>query len=173
MVVKGIATYMCVSDSYVREKVTFMEDKVTPTGQETSLKSHQGRVPQIKKLSEDMGCKEIGKTLAIHPDGSVHLCCGHASFDTHGISVGNVSDKTLKQIIIEARKNILFWWVHMYDPFNILNKIDSEYRASTICEACREIFTGSKELVLKYIRANKNELLIKDINSDVMTSIDR
>ena len=53
-----------------------------------------------------MGCKEIRKTLSAHPDVTVHLCCGHASFDTDGLCVGNVRTNTSSEMVSVARKNI-------------------------------------------------------------------
>lgn len=73
-----------------------------------------------------MGCKEIRKTLSAHPDVTVHPCCGHASFDTDGLCVGNVRTNVLSEMVSVARKKHLNWWIHMHGPMNIPNEAHAD-----------------------------------------------
>lgn len=160
---EGTATYLGMDVAELAKRVVFLQDKATPAGRGRQLAETPGRIATYDKLSERIGCKEIGKTISIHPDGSVHLCCGHAAFDTDGLSVGNIIQSSLKSLMDRAHSNLLYWWIHMRGTNNILAAVGDPTKYATICDACLHIFTDRYQDVVAHIEKNRSSILLNDI----------
>ena len=168
---KGVAAHLGLSEAELDKQVLFLEDKPTPAGRGRELARDKGRLPTYEKLAERIGCKEIGKTLAVHPDGSVHLCCGHAAFDTNALSVGNILDARLPMLVKVSHSNLLYWWIHMGGPNKILHAVGDSTRYATICDACLHVLTDRSERVVEYVRKNRSSVLLNDVllSDDIVT----
>jgi hypothetical protein len=167
----GVAAYLGLSGSELGRQVLFLEDKPTPAGRGRGLARDKDRLPTYEKLTERIGCKELGKTLAVHPDGSVHLCCGHAAFDTDALSVGNILDESLPSLVKESHSNLLYWWIHMGGPNKILQAVGDSTKYATICDACLHVLTDQRERVVEYLRKNRSAVLLNDVllSDDIVT----
>src|SRR5262249_9866769 len=87
-------------------------DYPTPSGTGEPL------VPLRTKPLEslEIGCRDVGKSLSIHPNGLVKCCCGHAMFYSQDLTIGNLFHESLATILERASHNLLLWWIHMYGP---------------------------------------------------------
>lgn len=127
-----------ISTNYVKELLTkegligrieFLEDFIAPIGRGKHLTS-------VKNLSNN-GCTDTGNVLTIHPDGKVVVCCGHI-FSTEAVEIltaGNIKTDSLKDIIARIHKNVLYWWIFLRGPQEILWKLSDESIVHR-CEAC-------------------------------------
>ena len=167
----GAAAYLGLSESELDKQVIFLEDKPTPAGRGRGLAKDKGRLPAYEKLAERIGCKEIGKTLAVHPDGSVHLCCGHAAFDTNALSVGNILDASIPSLVRESHSNLLYWWIHMGGPNRILQAVGGSTGSATVCDACLRVLAERRDRVVEYLRKNRSAVLLNDVllSDDIVT----
>jgi hypothetical protein len=107
---------------------------------------------------------EIGKTIAIHPDGSVHVCCGHAPFDVDDLNAGNIKTESLSSILNRMQRNLMYWWIHMQGPKKILDEvIGRNDEHSSICDACVVMFKKHRDAVYGYLDANRDEVFLNGV----------
>jgi len=148
-----------ISTKYIKEllmkeellgRVEFLEDFIAPIGRGKYLTS-------VKNLSNN-GCIDTGNVLTIHPDGKVVVCCGHI-FSTEAVEIltaGNIKTDSLKDIIARIHKNVLYWWIFLRGPQEILWKLSDESIVHK-CEAC--YLLGTKYRNKLALLASKKEYI--------------
>jgi MoaA/NifB/PqqE/SkfB family radical SAM enzyme len=110
----------------------------------------KGKNLEMKNVT-NTGCPEIGSVLAIHPDGRIVVCCGHiTSTDSiEMLTVGNVKEDRLEDVIKRMQRNVLYWWIFLKGPVDILNTLCQEGKVYHKCEACYLLDTKYKENLRK------------------------
>jgi len=142
------------------EEIIIPEELPTPSGRGGSL-DLDGLDPGDKI---NIGCSEVIKSLSVHPNGTIKLCCGHAMMDSDDLSLGNILEERLADILNRGKKNVIYWWLHSKGPKRILEtlgKTGCQYSSS--CHACQELFVNNRELMLSYVAANKEAIIRDDI----------
>lgn len=163
---KGLQMPMAELD----QLIAVLEDYPTPAGSGESL-DVQG-LDAGPKL--DMGCPEVIKTVSLHPNGTVKACCGHVMFYSHDLTLGNIKDDTLLNIVSRAQHNIVYWWIHMLGPKRILEKLGVQGNYTSICHACQILMTKHREEMLEYIKTHRSEVILDDIAfSDMLKGLSR
>lgn len=88
---------LIIGGSRVRDpNALLVETPVTPAGRGESIKDHE------YTLMTEIQCSAALRDIGIGPDGAVFPCCG--SLATR-ISLGNIKDSTLKDILNKAKKH--------------------------------------------------------------------
>lgn len=141
----------------VEDKVFFQEDFATPIGRAAVLRS---LVPRYKPSEIKGGCPHVG-TLAIHPDGSVTICCGHAAMPNTDYGkffvIGNVVSEDLRSIINRFYRNALAWYLFVRGPQSLLAKLNPDEDVANTCEACYLLVTKYRDSLVK-LSLRKEEL---------------
>jgi organic radical activating enzyme len=157
-----------IPEDELDDYVTILEDKPAPTGTGASLDVSQ--LDAGKKL--DLGCAEVMKTISIHPNGGVKVCCGHAMFYAKDLNLGNLNDESLTEMLKRGQGNLLYWWLHMLGPKRILEKIGVKGTYSHICHACNELLTKHRDAAIEYLVAHRNDVMANDVLlSDTMRHV--
>jgi hypothetical protein len=154
-----VASGLGVDVDKLEEKVFFIDDYPTPTGTGSDLDT--SGIAAGNKL--DMGCTEVMKTVSIHPNGLVKVCCGHAMFYNPDLTVGNLWEERLPDMLNRGQQNLLYWWIHMLGPKRILEKLGVEGNYSSICHACDVLLRQYREPMLEYIMQHKDDVLLNDV----------
>lgn len=160
-----ISNYMNISEEELKKKVIFLQDFVVPSGRGSGLSIDQSRVygNDISSIKSGLACKEIVKSLSIHPNGQVKACCGHAMMTADDLVIGNLHEHSLEELISLGQKNIVYWWIATRGPKNILEKIGIQGKYTNICDACRVLLVNNKDRMLSYIGENKNEIMSNEV----------
>lgn len=159
---------MSLSD--LDQAITIVEDYPTPSGSGEGL-DVEG-LDAGEKLN--MGCPEVIKTVSLHPNGTVKACCGHVMFYSHDLTLGNIKEERLLDIVSRAQHNIVYWWIHMLGPKRILEKLGVQGNYSSICHACQVLTTQHREEMLEYIKTHRSEVVLNDIAfSDMLKGLSR
>jgi hypothetical protein len=157
-----------ISADELADWVTILADHPAPTGTGSGL--------DVSELDAgirlDTGCGEVLKTVSLHPNGGVKVCCGHAQFYAKDLTAGNLHDEPLPQILQRAQGNLLYWWIHMLGPKRILQRLGVEGNYSHICHACHELLTTHREKAVAYLAAHRDEVMANDVLlSDTMKTM--
>lgn len=140
-----------LKDEELTGSVELLEDFIAPLGRGSNLKSN------IKNLT-DGGCSDAGTVLTVHPDGKVVICCGH-TISTNAIemlNIGNVKTENLGDMITQMQRNVLYWWIFLRGPHDILWSLSDE-DISHKCEACYLLGTKYKDKLLS-LASKKEEI---------------
>lgn len=155
-----VAQLLGVSVADLSRQVHFLEDNPTPTG--TGRDLHLENLPDPgSKL--DIGCPEVVKTLSFHPYGDVKVCCGHGMFESPDLTMGNILQTPLPELVEGARHNLMYWWVHMLGPKRILERIGVQGEYTSICHACTTLFTQHREKALDYLKEHHTDVFLQDV----------
>jgi len=139
--------------------VALLEDHPSPTGSGSQLD-----VSDIDAGSKlDIGCTEVLKTVSLHPNGFVKACCGHAMFYAPDLTIGNLAEESLPDILKRTQGNVLYWWLHMHGPKRILERLGVEGRYSHVCHACNELLTTHRPALMAYLAENKHDVMLNDV----------
>lgn len=87
-----------------------------------------------------------------------HICCGHV-ISTNAIemlTIGNVKTEDLENMVTRMQRNVLFWWIFLRGPHDILWNLSDE-EISHKCEACYLLGTKYKNRLL-YLASKKEEI---------------
>lgn len=141
------------------DTVVLLEDAPAPTGSGSEL--DVSAMDAAEKL--DLGCPEVLKTVSLHPNGGVKACCGHAMFYAPDLTVGNLLEEDLPQILKRTQGNVLYWWLHMHGPKRILQRLGVEGRYSHICHACNELLTTHRKALIEYLAEHKDDVMLNDV----------
>ena len=88
---------LIIGGSRVRDpNALLVENPVTPAGRGESIKDHE------YSLMTEIQCNEALRDIGIGPDGAVYPCCGPLAIK---ISLGNIKDSSLKDILNNAKKD--------------------------------------------------------------------
>jgi len=88
---------LIIGGSRVRDpNALLVETPVTPAGRGKSIKDHE------YILMTEVQCNEALRDIGVGPDGAVYPCCGPLATR---ISLGNIKDSTLKDILNKAKKH--------------------------------------------------------------------
>lgn len=138
-----------------------IEDSAVPLGSGAQLD-----VSSIKaKSKHDDGCMEVSSTLSIHPDGSVKACCGHAQWYVPDLTLGNIKEEPLLEILDRGKRNLIYWLIHEVGPKRLIDRldVDDDTNYSGICHACHALLGEYREEFLAYAEENREELIKNDI----------
>ncbi|WP_218185282.1 SPASM domain-containing protein, partial [Sulfuracidifex metallicus] len=105
----------------LEKKVFFIEDQPTPVGEATLLYSENKEKFELNSEKLNVGCTNIGRTLALMPNGDVKICCGHPIFqyvdDPNDLYlIGNIMREDLVSMVKKAQSVLLYWWIHFLGP---------------------------------------------------------
>ncbi|WP_069802415.1 radical SAM/SPASM domain-containing protein [Thermogemmatispora onikobensis] len=143
----------------IEKRVTILEDYPTPTGSGEQLDVNG--LDAGDKLN--MGCPEVLKTVSLHPNGMVKACCGHAMFYAQDLTLGNLNEERLIDILTRSQQNLVYWWLHMLGPKRILDKLGVEGTYTSICHACQALLADHRQAMLEYLKAHRDEVLLQDV----------
>ena len=88
---------LIIGGSRVRNpNALLVETPITPAGRGGSIKDHE------HTLMTEIQCSEALRDIGIGPDGAVYPCCGPLATR---ISLGNLKDSSLKDILNKAKKD--------------------------------------------------------------------
>jgi hypothetical protein len=157
-----------ITEAELPDWVTVLADHPAPTGTGAGL--------DVSKLDAgirlDTGCGEVLKTVSLHPNGGVKVCCGHAMFYAKDLTAGNLNDESLPDILQRAQGNIVYWWIHMMGPKRILEKLGVQGNYSHICHACNELLTTHRDKMVAYLAEHRDEVMANDVLlSDTMKTM--
>jgi len=151
----------------LEKKVFFIEDQPTPVGGASLLYSREKDRFEQNRSKLDLGCVNIGRALALMPNGDVKICCGHPVFQymDDPFLLGNIMDKDLVEMIKQAQSKLFYWWLHFTGPKRILEKVGIKGEYATLCHACDAIIRDReyRKKILNYMETHKYEILINDI----------
>lgn len=149
-----------ISEKELSRYVVFVDDYATPSGSGEDL--DVSGLDAGSKL--DIGCPEIMKTLSFQPDGSIKACCGHGQLYLKDLTVGNLKNDDLQEIVDRGTENILYWWIHYVGPKKILERlgvVDDKY--ASICHACTDLLGKHREKLVHYLQANKDDIFTNEV----------
>ena len=154
-----LVTELGVTPEELDRNLALLDDGPAPTGAGSQLD-----VSEIDAGAKmDVGCTEILRTVSLHPNGGVKACCGHAMFYAPDLTVGNLNEESLPDILKRSRSNVLYWWLHMYGPKRILERLGVQGRYSHICHACNELLTTHRPALMAYLASNKEDIMLNDV----------
>jgi MoaA/NifB/PqqE/SkfB family radical SAM enzyme len=89
----------------------------------------------------------VTEIVSVHPDKTVYPCCGF-NYNNPGLSIGNIDEKTIKDIIADARDSFivkLLLNINFSEVYQALKDVDNKLPSffSNKCELC-EIITRSE-----------------------------
>jgi MoaA/NifB/PqqE/SkfB family radical SAM enzyme len=119
-------------------------------------------------ISNTTGCKYIGTTLALHPDGRITVCCGHVINVKEAnwiVTIGNIKTESLYKLIEKMRVNPFLWYIHLKGPHTLVWKFNSNEDIKHICEGCYLLATKYIEN-LKVLISKKQEFMNKILRGE-------
>ena len=148
-----------ISVEDLAKQMAILEDYPTPTGTGADLD-----VSSLDAgLKLDMGCPEVIKTTSIHPNGLVKVCCVMPSSTTRTLTMGNLLEEPLAEILGRAQRNLLYWWIHMQGPKRILEQLGVHESYSSICHACHALLGEHRERLMAYLEDHKDDVLVDGV----------
>ncbi len=145
-----------ITSKYVRnllkseglENVMFIEDFIAPFGRAKTLRRKMIGLENILNVRTEVGCRDIGTSIAICPDGKIVACCGHifSSKALEMFTIGNIKDNSLATAITRMQRNVLYWWIALRGPQEILRNLNYKGEIYHKCEACSLIWTYKEKL---------------------------
>jgi len=158
---KDLAAALGMTPAEMEPVVGVNQDYPAPTGTGESLTPLR-LAPQS---NIEIGCRDVMNSFSIHPNGLVKVCCGHAMFYSTDLTVGNLFDEPLSAMIERGSHNILYWWIHMYGPKRILDKLGVQGTYTSICHACHVLLNDpvNREKLIDYLRSHSNEVFVEDV----------
>ena len=140
------------------DNIEIIEDFITLTGRARE-KFKSSELPR-RNIPNNVGCPYVGDSIMILPDGRVTVCCGHIINVENAkwlVSVGNIKNETLTELISKIRRNVLFWYIYLKGPQTLARKFDTKLEFNSLCEACYLLATRfTKEL--EELAKRKNEI---------------
>lgn len=142
-------------------KLHTLEDAAAPMG--SGIQLDPSRYSAIKDV--DIGCRDVVNTFSIHPDGSVKVCCGHAQFYRPDLTMGNLKEDSLVNVIQNSQDNLVYWLIHEVGPKRLLDRmgVDPPVEYTGICHACHDLLGEYRDEFLEYIRENRTDLIKNDV----------
>lgn len=142
-------------------RLSMIEDSAAPMGSGAQL--DVSNVPARNKV--DGGCNEVVSTVSIHPDASVKACCGHAQWYVPDLTLGNIMDEPLLEILDRSKRNLVYWLIHEVGPKQMIERLDPEndVHYSGICHACHHLLDEYREELLEYVEENREDIIKNDI----------
>ena len=142
-------------------KLHTLEDAAAPMG--SGIQLDPSRYAAIKDV--DIGCSDVISTFSIHPDGSVKVCCGHAQFYRPDLTMGNIEDDSLVDIIENGQNNLVYWLIHEVGPKRLLDRmgITSDVGYTGICHACGDLLGEYRDEFFEYVQENRQDIVKNDI----------
>ena len=156
---EGIATALGISVGELERRVAIVDDYPAPTGTGEAL--DVAGLDAGEKLN--VGCAQVLRTVSIHPNGLVKTCCGHAMFYAPDLTVGNLLEESLSDILARGQTNLVYWWIHMLGPKKILEKLGVTGNYSHICHACHVLLSRYRDEMLAYLTSHKDDVLLNDV----------
>lgn len=105
---------------------------------------------EFKTLSKTMpnrGCTTIFNVIAINPHEDLITCCGLTQEEIPELHIGNLREKTIKQILDETVDDFLKMWIHLEGPQAVIDyargfddSIPPGDIYAHICHACRVLY---------------------------------
>jgi len=100
--------------------------------------------------------------LAIHPDGSITIGCGHAAMPNMDYGkffiIGDVINEDLRTIINRFYRNAIAWYLFVRGPQSLLAELNPSEEIANICEACYLLVTKYRDSLFK-LSLRKEEFL--------------
>jgi MoaA/NifB/PqqE/SkfB family radical SAM enzyme len=156
---RRLAEGLDVAEDALKGRVHILEDRPTPTG--------NGKDLDVSRMAENehalVGCPQIMSTVSLHPNGGVKACCGHAMFYAPDLTLGNLNDEGLPEILDRTGKNLLYWWIHMAGPKKILHELGVEGNHPHMCHACNDLLTTHRGKLLEHLEKNKNTIALNQV----------
>lgn len=84
-------------------------------------------------------------------------------FEHGDLTIGNLMETPLRELVEKARHNLMYWWVHLTGPKRILEKIGVQGHYTGICHACMVLFTQHRDKAIPYLIEHRDEVLANDI----------
>ena len=141
------------------DDVEIIEDFITLTGR-AKEKFKPTDLPK-RSIPNNIGCIYAGDNIMVLPNGRVTICCGHViNVDDAKwlVSVGNIKNESLSEIISKIRRNILFWYIHLKGPQTLARKFEDNLEVNSLCEACYLLATKFEGKLQELIK-HKNEVI--------------
>jgi len=141
--------------------LTMLEDAAAPMGSGVQLDPN--RYAAVKDV--DIGCRDVVSTFSVHPDGSVKICCGHAQFYRPDLTMGNLEERSLVDIIDNAQDNLVYWLIHQIGPKRLIDRMDVDppVEYTGICHACGDLLGEYREEFFEYVKENRSELIRNEV----------
>ncbi|HMJ76539.1 MAG TPA: radical SAM/SPASM domain-containing protein, partial [Iamia sp.] len=136
--------------------VSIVEDYPSPFGAAENM--------DVQGLSagtrNDFGCREVMKTVSIHPTGAVKACCGHVMLYAKDLEIGNLHDESLATIVDRPSRNLGYWLIHTAGPANLLARMGkpTEHYVSP-CHACGDLLGTYRQDFVELMRSEGEQLL--------------
>lgn len=160
----------------LEKRVVFIEDQPTPVGGASDIYVTKTDKFVHNDIKCELGCVNIGRVLALLPNGDVKVCCGHAVFQQENdpFLLGNIMNERLINMVRKAQQTLFYWWLHLRGPKKILEKIGVREQYVNLCHACEVIIKKYARQVYEYMLKHKYEILINDILlSDNITRLEK
>lgn len=93
-------------------------------------------------------CKSVLENMVIDVDGNLSICCGIGSEEVPETIIGNVSEKPVADLIMDANNDLILNWLALEGPYGIMKFIQSKApdipfktRYINVCHLCHDIFS--------------------------------
>jgi MoaA/NifB/PqqE/SkfB family radical SAM enzyme len=153
----------------LEKRVSFIEDQPTPVGRARLLYNADKSRFDLNREKLDLGCPNIGRVIALIPNGDIKVCCGHPIFhftDDDIFLIGNIMHEDLVSMVKRAQRKLFYWWLHFLGPKKILERIGAKEEGFTsLCHAC-DVILENKEYqrrIYEYMEKHKFDILLNDI----------
>jgi organic radical activating enzyme len=156
---QAVASSLGMTTDALTERIVVLTDQPTPSG--TGEGIDVSDLDAKERL--EVGCPEIVKTVSIHPNGLIKACCGHAMFYTPDLTIGNVLEEPLPVIVERSQHNLIYWWIHMYGPKRILDRLGVGGQYASICHACHVLLGEHRDALLEFVEDHKAEIYVNDV----------
>lgn len=92
------------------------------------------------------GCDDIYDSIAVDPHGNVHACCGLVINTIPEMTIGNIFNDSLSDILNKNDEDLLKSWIYVDSPLDILSTL-SQYSSDIYipkyahrCQWCQFLF---------------------------------
>lgn len=144
-----------------------VQDHMYSVGERTFIanigrwKDSQNGPVNPKPLASFKKCQSINR-FVVDPDGSVLPCCGFNRFN-QGISLGNVNQSTVAEIIDQAQSHVSTHYLTLAPMDAVYTELGKAFplpqNFSVICEICEAIFGNHEHMA--YLARRKEAFLKK------------
>ncbi len=93
-------------------------------------------------------CKSVLESIVVDSDGNLSICCGIGSVEVPETAIGNVFEKPMADLILEANNDLIVNWLALQGPYGIMKFIQSRApdipfkpRYVNVCHLCHDIFS--------------------------------
>ncbi|MEW8089093.1 MAG: radical SAM protein [Candidatus Thiodiazotropha endolucinida] len=122
------------------------------------------------QISTIQPCFHMGQALTVSPDYKVKICCGLTVMENDNLCLGSLTNRTLKNLLVDEPEDLLKMAIKVYGPAKIL--IDTETGSSEMsignyskhpCKGCLEIYdkVSNYKAIEQYIIGREFDIIQK------------